>query len=199
MIKMKFILLTHILTLIQIYKPILRKFKMTLISKLFAIDQHFVKLLLEIMLNFLPLQKNILTKNSTKDMLSLLREYILVKVSLLMFVMESFSFYFLPTKRRKNSDNTLSSKLFPCSILTELFMVTTGQIFQDLISINVGKIHRKIFIHKFIIWKRWYPTYFPKVKLIFIVIYMGIQWRKMHLFMGRMTKWIREKANNFHF
>ena len=129
-------------------------------------------------------------------MLSSPPESILVKVLLLMSVMESLSFYFLPIKKPKNFGNTLSSKFFPCSILMESFTEITDQTFLDLILINVGKTLPKTFILKFITLKKWYQTFFLKIEFIFIAIFMVILWKKTLSFMAHTIRWIQDRVKN---
>lgn len=72
-------------------------------------------------------------------------------------------------------------------------------ILVDMILIKDGKIHPNIFIPKYIILKNLSQLLFnKKTKLIFSVIYMDIQWKKMHFVMDFMIIKIQEKENNFH-
>lgn len=65
-----------------------------------------------------------------------------------------------------------------------------------MISTKNGKIPPKTFILKSIISKNSSQTYYKTAIFTCIVTYMDTQWRKMHLFMGPMTKWTPEKARN---
>ena len=116
-----------------------------------------------------------------------------------MSAMESYNFWFLMMKKQNNWDNISSSKLCPWWTLMELFMETIGLIFQGTISTENGQILPKFIILKSFSSRNWSWVFNKLDKLFFFVIFTGILWRKMPLFMVVTILKILGVERNFHF